>query len=88
MGKALNTIIKLRADASHNWIAANPILQAGEPGVEIDTLKLKIGNGVSTWQNLPYTTGEAEIVGNSGMIIVDTLPEVGSPSALYKVEHS
>lgn len=39
-------------------MAANPVLQSGEPGVETDTGKLKIGNGVGHWLQLGYLSGE------------------------------
>jgi len=42
------TRIQLRRDTAANWVSANPVLRAGEIGIETDTLKFKIGNG-STW---------------------------------------
>jgi hypothetical protein len=39
-------------------MAVNPVLHTGEPGVETDTGKLKIGNGVSHWLQLGYLSGE------------------------------
>ncbi len=36
------------------WKASNPILMKGEPGFESDTEKLKIGDGETRWNNLPY----------------------------------
>ena len=39
------------------WTAQNPILQRGEIGIEQDTDKFKIGNGVDRWNTLPYSTG-------------------------------
>ena len=48
------TLIKHRRDTKANWAAANPILDDGEPGVETDTNRTKIGNGVSTWNQLGY----------------------------------
>lgn len=41
-------------DDSENWIIANPILKAGEPGYEINTGYFKIGNGINCWNELPY----------------------------------
>lgn len=38
------------------WASDNPVLARGEFGVEIDTFKLKVGNGVSVWNDLPYVT--------------------------------
>jgi hypothetical protein len=52
-------LIKLRRDTAANWTAANPILSSGEPGVETDTGKLKIGNGSTSWNTLPYISGMA-----------------------------
>jgi hypothetical protein len=46
--------IQLRRDAGFVWSAANPILGQGEPGVEIDTMRMKIGNGLTHWNDLPY----------------------------------
>lgn len=36
------------------WTAANPILLAGEIGVELDTSMFKIGNGTTPWNSLHY----------------------------------
>jgi hypothetical protein len=44
--------IQLRRDTAANWIANNPVLRAGEFGVETDTLKVKVGNGTSTWNQI------------------------------------
>jgi hypothetical protein len=45
---------KLRRGSSSGWATANPILRAGEPGIETDTNKFKLGDGISTWLGLPY----------------------------------
>ena len=46
--------IQLRRGTSNQWNSANPILAEGEMGFETDTQKIKVGNGVATWTNLPY----------------------------------
>ena len=46
--------IQLRRGTSIQWLATNPILAEGEPAVETDTHKLKVGNGVDHWSALPY----------------------------------
>ena len=51
------TRIQLRRDHSTDWTAANPVLAPGEFGVELDTLKFKVGNGSTPWNSLPYPTG-------------------------------
>lgn len=47
-------IIQIRRDTAANWTAANPILAQGEPALEIDTKKEKIGDGVTAWNSLAY----------------------------------
>jgi hypothetical protein len=47
---------QLRRDTAANWNSANPVLALGEPGVETDTLKVKIGDGVTVWTGLGYST--------------------------------
>lgn len=48
------SIIQVRRDTAANWALVNPILAQGEQGYEIDTGKLKFGNGSSAWNSLPY----------------------------------
>jgi hypothetical protein len=36
------------------WASQNPVLLAGEPGVESETENLKIGDGRTPWSGLPY----------------------------------
>lgn len=45
---ATQTKIQLRRDTAANWVTHNPTLSAGEPGFEVDTGKLKIGDGKTT----------------------------------------
>jgi len=52
-----NIKFQLRRSTSFNWSSTNPILQAGEPGFETDTYKLKIGDGITRWSLLPYISG-------------------------------
>ena len=44
--------IQLRRDTAANWTSVNPVLKAGEFGIETDTLKVKVGNGTSTWTQI------------------------------------
>lgn len=49
-----NKKVLLRRDSAVNWIVANPILSAGEPGVNLDNNRVKIGDGVTSWIDLMY----------------------------------
>lgn len=46
--------IRLRKQTAAQWTAVNPTLGEGEPGIETDTLKLKVGDGVKAWTALDY----------------------------------
>lgn len=46
--------VQLRHDISANWTTANPLLLQGEIGIETDTNRMKLGDGISRWQQLPY----------------------------------
>jgi lysophospholipase L1-like esterase len=52
--------IQLRRGTAAEWTAANPVLAVGEPGVERDTGRLKLGDGVTAWATLPYASQGAK----------------------------
>jgi len=51
--------VRVRRDNASTWTAANPILKIGEAGYELDTKRLKIGNGSSSWNTLEYIVADA-----------------------------
>lgn len=61
--------IQHRRDTTANWAASNPILLAGEIGIEFQTggaTAWKVGNGISAWAQLPYVTGPEGPAGPAG----------------------
>ncbi len=55
----VQTVIKLRRDTAVNWDTTNPVLAAGEMGIETDTSLHKIGDGVTAWGTLPYAASSS-----------------------------
>jgi hypothetical protein len=51
------TTIQFRRGTASQATTDNPILAAGEPGYELGTGKLKIGDGSTAWTALPYFAG-------------------------------
>jgi len=49
--------IQLRRDTADNWDRVNPILDDGEPGLNITTNQIKYGDGNTTWRDLAYASG-------------------------------
>lgn len=76
MAKELTAKFKNRADTANNWSSANPILDLGELGLEKDTNKIKFGDGVSTWNSLPYysdiPTASSITIADAGNLITAT----------------
>lgn len=61
--------IKNRRDTATNWATNNPILLAGEFGVELDTNRVKVGDGINYYNDLEYVSlSESEITA----LITDT----------------
>ena len=46
--------IQLRRGGAQEWANSNPTLAQGELGVELDTGRFKIGDGVTAWNSLRY----------------------------------
>ena len=65
------TKIQLRRGTAAQWAAADPILAEGEIGLELDTGKRKIGDGVRSWTALPYDLPTKADVGLGNVANVD-----------------
>lgn len=66
---------KFRRDTASRWTVENPVLADGEPGLEIDTGRFKIGDGIKEWADLEYFIPQDPIEASNA-----TLPDhVNSP---------
>lgn len=57
MSKTFNTRVRQKIDTENNWIAQDPVLLNGEIVIaktEFDEMRIKIGDGTSTFSSLPY----------------------------------
>lgn len=77
------TVIKLRRGTAAQWTSANPVLAAGEIGLETDTLRTKYGNGSSAWSALSYSVADA-----SGTSSVDWTSVLNKPSTFPPSAHA
>lgn len=70
--KIIKTTFKLRRGKAEAWYRVNPILADGEPGFELDTNKLKIGNGTTPYADLEYiNSGYSLSADNKSLILTD-----------------
>ena len=63
------TTIKFKKATAADWTSNNPVLASGEPGIETDTSKMKIGNGTQAWDVLTYVNEAPYSVSFSPTII-------------------
>lgn len=74
--------IQFRRGTSEEWTSLNPVLAAGEGGVEEGTGRMKIGDGVTPWVALPYTAGPGVPSGiNFGQPELKALLRYSDPAA-------
>jgi hypothetical protein len=66
------TRIQLRRGTALQWATANTLLSQGEMGIEIDTNKIKIGNGTTPWNSLPYYQTNTDLALYATKQYVDT----------------
>jgi hypothetical protein len=81
--------IKLRRDTAAEWSLKNPVLSLGEPGVETNTRKIKIGDGVKTWNQLNYVAGADDnpILVNTNEVIDDRIANLLVPGANITMQY-
>lgn len=68
--KQLNVTLIMRHDTAANWASKNPVLAAGELGIETDTRKYKLGDGTSKYSALKY--------GGCGSVEIKTAAPTGT----------
>lgn len=80
--QTIKTIIQIRRAHTDEWISNKDIVPAaGEPCFDLDLKTLKIGDGTTTYENLPVV-GNSEI---SSVYVGDTLIEVAEKSVKIPV---
>lgn len=57
----MSTRMVQRKGTYQQWFDTNPTLTSGEIGYESDTNKFKIGNGLTSWNNLPYFIDDSHL---------------------------
>lgn len=75
-----NSSIQFKRGTAARWYELNIVLLAGQAGFEYDTKKMKIGDGITPWRDLPYT--------NEEFCSVETfsdLPKIGTVDKIYRV---
>jgi hypothetical protein len=70
--------IQVRRGTASQWTSVNPILAAGEMGVESDSNLFKFGNGSSTWTALAYANNSDVAIGEISQDAINTALTMGT----------
>ena len=79
-------LFQLKRYTASEWSDSNPVLLSGEPGIELQedaSIKMKFGNGVDNWNDLPYFANSQTIPpAESGSFkgTCDTHTDPGTPT--------
>jgi len=76
------TQIQLRKDSAADWTSVNPTLKEGEVGLEMDTKKFKVGDGVTAWNGLNYWTTDYPA---TGQIVTASLGDTNEESGVVSL---
>ena len=82
MAEVIKTTFQLRRGNASVWEKNNPVLYRGEPGFVIDENRLKIGDGITPWNELEY-------IGEDNVFNAKTryeFPSIGRENVIYKAE--
>ena len=74
--------IQFKRGTAARWEEINPILEAGQPGFVKDQNKLKIGDGKTHWNDLPYLNEDYVVNAQTHY----DFPSVGKSDVIYKAE--
>lgn len=75
------------SDTKENWELNDPVLLKGEQGIEFDgaNTRIKIGDGTSTWTELPYTGGSSTTSDNYTLYEVEPQEGESDTDAITRV---
>lgn len=77
MAEVINYRFRLRRGLAANWASKNELLLEGEFGLELDTGRVKLGDGVTAWNSLGYfqpinpRSRLAALSISSGAVVID-----------------
>ena len=82
--QVIKTTFQLKRGTAARWKELNPVLRQGEPGFEYDTGKLKIGDGLTAYNDLKYQTSKDYVINQPTST---TFPLIGEKDVIYKAEN-
>ena len=80
--------IQVRRGTAAQWTSANPVLEAGEMGLESDTKYIKFGDGTSTWTALGYANDPGFLDITNALTGYVEITDIGAVSGVAGLDSS
>jgi hypothetical protein len=68
----LNATMQQQRNPAVLWTLGNPVLAAGQIGIETDTRFFKFGDGITPWNSLAYASATGSTTGGTTTATVDS----------------
>ena len=81
------TKVQIRRGTASQWCSTNPVLASGEPALETNTGKFKVGDGSTAWNSLRYVGfdgGDLDVPSNACCTEAPGEPLLGGPGLSVK----
>ena len=72
--------IQFKRGTAARWYELNLVLLSGQAGFEYDTKRMKIGDGITPWRDLPYIGEDL-----CSVKTFSNLPQIGDVNKIYRV---
>jgi hypothetical protein len=79
--------LKFKRKTTAQWASLNPVLLAGEPGIEVlsdGKEKLKLGDGSKPWNTLPYFNDGGNSIAGLSAYVHNQI----APSTMWTINHN
>jgi hypothetical protein len=84
--RVINARLRFRGGTADEWETADPVLADREPGVELPTFRVKVGDGETPWSELPYAAvSAAEIAALEDAIAAEAAERLQQFAATVRV---
>ncbi len=80
--------IQVRRGTAAQWTSANPVLEAGEMGLETDTKYIKFGDGTAAWSALGYANDPGFLDLSNQLVNYVELTDIGAVSGVAGLDSS
>lgn len=84
----MGVVIAIRNATASEWQASNPVLNQGEIGYISDSQALKIGDGTTSFNSLPYVVEGNEVRAETDSKIDESVVYYDQTAGIFKADNT